>query len=228
MQRSKDPLTDATTSILKPAVTPLGFHKIGSRTFARVLDSVLQYFSFQLSAWGSKDFAVNYAAITLYSPRGDFVGLPGGRLPRGKSCDGWWASRTREFADNSMRDVVARLTTHCFPWFERTNTTAGLRAVLLEEHAKIGQPYAHYLFDIACCHAHLGQIFEAQQTLTQAVTAYREWNDDLPDLPERSWCLDCIARCDSLLAAIRDSRQEQLLAQWRADSIRNLKLEQIV
>lgn len=225
MQRSKDPLTAATTSILKPAVTSLGFHKLGSRTFARVVDSVLQYFSFQLSGWGGKDFAVNYAAITLYSPREHFVILPGGRLPRGKSGDGWWASRTHEFADDSMLEVVARLSTHCFPWFERANTTAGLLAVLLEEHAKIGRPHAHYLFDIACCHAHLGQISEAQQALTRAVTAYRQSHDEMP---ERIWCLDCIARSDRLLAAIQDSQQERMLAQWRADSIRNLKLEQIV
>jgi hypothetical protein len=97
--------------------------------------------------------------------------------------------------------------------------------VLLEEHAKIGRPHAHYLFDIACCHTHLGQISEAQQVLTQAVAAYREWHHEMP---ERTWCLDCMARCDRLLVAIRDSQQEQLLAQWRADSIRNLKLEKIV
>src|SRR4051812_29017625 len=142
MQRSKDPLTAATTAILKPALTPLGFHKLGSRTFARVLDGVLQYFSLQLSAWGGKDFAVNYAAITLYSPREHFVILSGGRLPRGKSGDGWWASKTPEFADSSMHDVVARLAVHCLPWFERTSTTAGLLTVLLEEHVKIGRPHA--------------------------------------------------------------------------------------
>lgn len=223
--RSKDPLTAATTSILRPAITPLGFHKLGSRTFARVHDSVLQYFSFQLSAWGGKDFAVNYAAITLYSPREHFVILPGGRLPRGMSGDGWWASKTHEYADNSMHDVVSRLASHCLPWFERVSTTAGLLAVLIDEHAKIRRPDAHYLFDIACCQTHLGQISEAQQALDQAVAGYRKWHDEMP---ERTWCLDCIVRCESLLVAIRSSQQEQLLAQWRADSIRNLKLEKIV
>jgi hypothetical protein len=199
--RSKDPLTAATTSILKLAVTPLGFHELGSRLFARVLDSVLQYFAFQLSAWGSKDFAVNYAAITLYSPREDFVGSPGGRLPRGESSDGWWASKNHEFADNSMRDVVARLNTHCLPWFERTSTTAGLLEVLLEENARLGRPSINFLFDIACCQAHLGQFHEAQRALEQAAAAYRKCYQEWPD---RTWDLEKAVRCERLLVAVQE------------------------
>jgi Domain of unknown function (DUF4304) len=173
MERSKDkdPLTAATTSILKPAVTPLGFQKLGSRSFGRVFDSVLQYFSLQLSAWGSKDFAVNYAAITLCQPHDYMVLQPGGRLPRGKSGDGWWKSATRELADNSMHSVVERFNAHCVPWFERTRTTAGLLAVLIELSSEINPPNTHYLFDIACCQAKLSQLCEASITLGQAVEA---------------------------------------------------------
>jgi hypothetical protein len=225
MHRSKDPLTAATTSILKPIFAPLGFHKLGSRTFARVLDGVLQYFSFQLSAWGGKDFAVNYAAITLYSPRQHFVVQPGGRLPCGKSGDGWWASKTHADADNSMRDVVSRLTAHCLPWFGRTSTTAGLVKVLREEQARLVRPHAHYLFDIGCCDARLGQLVEARQDLASAHATYQEWHREMP---VRTWCLDGAARCDRLLAAIENSEQQQLLEEWRTDSIRNLKLEKIV
>jgi hypothetical protein len=222
--RSKDPLTAATTSILKPVLTPLGFQELGSRCFARVRDSVLQYLALQLSMWGSRDFAVNYAAITLYSPREEFVGSPGGRLPRGKSSDGWWASKNHEFADNSMRDVVARLNTHCLPWFERTGTTAGLLEVLLEENARLGRSSITFLFDIACCQVHLGQFHEGQCALEQAAAAYRKSYQDSPDC---TWDLARAVRCERLLVAIQESQQAQLLAQWRAESVRNLKLEKI-
>src|SRR5687768_9729415 len=80
-----------------------------------------------------------------------------------------------QLPNTPLRDVVARLTTHCFPWFERTSTTAGLLVVMLENHAKFDRPHAHSLFDIACCYAHLGQFTEARVALMQAITAYRGW-----------------------------------------------------
>lgn len=223
--RPKDPLTAATIAILKPAVDELGFKTDGSRSFARVRDDVLQGFSLQLSAWGSKDFAVNYYAFTLVSPREHFVSLAGGRLPRGKSRDGWWASKNHQRADESMREVVGGLTTFCFPWFVRTSTTAGLLDVLLEEHAEKRSPDAHYLFEIACCLVHLGRTAEAQSVLSEAVAAFRKSHQEHS---VRTWCLVGLERCELLQTAIRESTQVQLLAKWREDSIRNLKLEKIL
>lgn len=97
--------------------------------------------------------------------------------------------------------------------------------MLREEHGGLRLLHAHYLFDIGCCHAYLGQLAEAQQELTRAIAIYREWYHEMP---ERTWCLEGIARSERLLAAMRDSRQEELLVAWRTDSIRNLKLEKIV
>jgi hypothetical protein len=68
-KRSKDPLTAATTSVLKPALTSLGFQGRGSRDFVRINDGVLQLINLQLQAYGSKDFCVNYSATTLYEPK---------------------------------------------------------------------------------------------------------------------------------------------------------------
>lgn len=225
MNRSSDPLTAAMTSILKPAISPLEFQKLGTRSFGRVSDGVLQYLDLQLSAWGSKDFAVNYAAITLHSPR-DFIALAsGGRLPRGKSGDGWWKSETHEFADASMRDVVERFAAHCVPWFERTRSTRGLLAVLLEQHAAFDRPHGHTLFDMGCCQAHLGETGMASDSLERAIVAYRDIHQGLP---QATWCLDGVARCERLLMAIREERHTSQLAEWFAHSVRSLKLAKIL
>jgi hypothetical protein len=123
-----------------------------------------------------------------------------------------------------MRDVVARLNSHCLPWFERTSTTAGLLEVLLEENTRLGRPSTNFLFDIACCQAHLGQFHEAQRALEQAAAAYRKSYQEWPDC---TWDLENAVRCERLLVAIQESQQAQLLAQWRAESVRNLKIEKI-
>lgn len=225
MRRSKDPLTATTTSILKPAITPLGFREISLRSFGRVNDGVLQYFNLQLSAWGSKKFAVNYAAMALFIPRQSFAWIFGGRLPRGKSSDGWWASKTHELADSSMHDVVARFIVHCVPWFERTSTTLGFLNALLKEHATRQEADAHYLFEIGCCHAYLGQIAEAQSALELAISTYHRWHKEVPG---RVWCLGYIKLCEQLVVAIRVAQHIQLLTLWQTESIRNLKLQKIL
>lgn len=222
--RPKDPLTAATNAILKPAIVPAGFIPVGGRLFARIRDGIVQYFALQLSTWGSRDFAVNYASMPLCPPREDFVIVCGGRLPRGKSGDGWWPSKHHAVADDSMRDVVERLTAHCLPWFERTSTTAGLLAVLLEEQAALGRPDASTLFDIACCRAQLGEFTEAQAGLAEASAVLRAAHDERR---EDTWILERVARCERLATAIEEGQAEELLAEWRAESVRNLKLEKL-
>ncbi len=200
----------------------MGFRKLGSRSFARVFDGVLQYLDLQLSAWGSRQFAVNYTAFTLYSPR-DFFVLPcGGRLTRGKSPDGWWASKTHELADASMHDVAASIKTYCVPWFEKTRDTEGLLQVLLAEHTSFSRPDAHFLFDIGCCYTHLNRITLAKNALEQAISVYQEWYRELPD---RKWCLQAITHCEHLLTAIHKSQYEQLLSEWLDHSVQHLKLD---
>jgi hypothetical protein len=149
---------------------------------------------------------------------------PGNRLPRYEKGDGWWASSTHDDADNSMRDIVEKFTAIALPWFERTHTTAALLAVLKEGNTEFDRPDAHYLFAIACCQVHLGQLREAWTSLDQAVKIYQEWHQEL----SRTWCLEGISWCEQLLAAIRDSQYERLLTDWLAHSIKHLKLEKIL
>jgi hypothetical protein len=110
------------------------------------------------------------------------------------------------------------------PWFERTSTTSGILTVLHERNVKIG-PNAHFLFEIAVCHAHLGQLSEAKEALTNSIAAYRKSHAEMPG---RTWCLDSIAFCERLDAAIQDCKHEQLLDEWRAESVRSMKLEKIM
>jgi hypothetical protein len=58
---AKDSLAAATTSIFKPGVASTGFRRLSPRVFARVTNDILQFMDFQLSAYGSRDFCVNYS-----------------------------------------------------------------------------------------------------------------------------------------------------------------------
>jgi hypothetical protein len=64
--RSTDPLTAATTGILIPALRLQGFQRNSNRVIARIKDDILQFLDLQLSAYGGKDFCINYASISLF------------------------------------------------------------------------------------------------------------------------------------------------------------------
>jgi hypothetical protein len=79
-RRSKDPLPVATTSLLLPALRPLGFTKKSAWVIGRIRNEILQLLDLQLSSFGSGDFCVNYASVSLFFPRAVLVVQPGGRL----------------------------------------------------------------------------------------------------------------------------------------------------
>src|SRR5262245_13837417 len=131
MARSKDPLTAATTAILKPAVAPSGFEKLTTRMFGRIRNGIVQWFDIQVSMYGSRDFCLNHSSQPLFVPCDHFAVIVGGRVPRGKSGDGWWPSRTIEAADESMGEVASIFESRVLPWFEQTSVVAGLLDELL-------------------------------------------------------------------------------------------------
>jgi hypothetical protein len=104
----------------------MGFRPYGKRDFICCHGDILHIVALQLSAWGSKDFAVNYGAMPLFPPT-EYVYLPtGGRLRQGRSPDGWWSALTHEKADASMASVVQAVEEQLPPFFRRTCTYAGL------------------------------------------------------------------------------------------------------
>lgn len=93
--RSKDALTAATTSFWVPILREHGFKKYTKRSFGRVRDDcVFQYIDLQLSEFGGKDFAVNYASVLITRLHEHVGSTTFRRLPRGKSHDGWWSAKT--------------------------------------------------------------------------------------------------------------------------------------
>jgi hypothetical protein len=221
-RKHSDPLRQATRQVLEPALEALGFTALGPRTFARMSGRVLQYISLQLSQWGSREFAVNYASIALVSPRDVLVGNPGGRLPRGRSPDGWWPSKTEEFALASVGDVESRIRDHCLPFFGSTASTELLLTVMHREHDALPGPRAHALFDIACCQADVARLAEASATAAHASDAYADFARQVPG---GTWCTLGIARCNELRGAIATGGERALLDRWLLHSISHLGLE---
>ena len=212
MRRSSDPLTAATTSILNPWLSPHGFRTITRRSFGSVRNDILHFFDLQLSAYGGKDFTVNYASIPLFQPH-DFIVLDCGDRLRSGAAEAWWPSSTHQLADNSMHEVVAGLQAQALPFFASTSTVSGLLDVL----AKSQRASRHHLeFECACALARLGRVSEASQHLREAVSLY--------EADGRSWCAGYIAHCNRLLHSIRQDSVEALLREWIDYSIEHLAI----
>jgi hypothetical protein len=115
-----DFLAKAAKATLKPAVARHGFQEYSPKMYFRMCGKIGQFLALQKSAWGSGDFAVNYLIFILV-PHRKFVGsVFAGRLPRGKSCDGWWKSDPLEAAQSSMLEVCAKFEASALPYFERS------------------------------------------------------------------------------------------------------------
>ncbi len=215
VMRSRDALRASTTTVLAPVVRRLGFANHGSRAFVRVVGDVLQHMDLQLSAYGSKDFAVNYTALPLYPPT-DHIYLPcGGRVPRGRSGDGWWPAKTHDAADASMVEVVARLEEVVFPFFERTANVAGLRDELLATSSP------HNVLAAACCEARLG-LADALRTTASAIASFQR---SYGEMPARKWCIERISVAEELATALGSGTEQDLLDDWRLKTIGALRLE---
>ena len=215
MRRSKDPLRASTTTILAPTLRAMGFRARGSRAFVRVVGDILQYLDLQPSAWGSKDFAVNYTSLPLFPPT-EHIYLPcGGRVPRGHSPDGWWSAKSHEVADHSMTEVLERVKDRVEPFFQRTSLLTELCQELL------ASSNAHHLLGAACCQARL-RAPDALRTTASALAAFQRWH---VEMPERSWCLDRIAIAERLAEALASGQPQGLLDEWRSESLARLGID---
>jgi len=215
--RSKDPLTAATTSFWAPLLKQHGFGKYTSRSFARVVnDSVFQYIALQPSAFGGKDFSVNYASVLMTRLQEHVGSTTFRRLPRGKSQDGWWSAKTHERADESMQDVCEKTRTIAIPWFASTSTALGL-ARELAIVAVYGNP--HTFFELACCYVTVGDLGAASASLQEAIRRFQIAYDEMP---QHTWAMNEWLLAEELVAAIANGTHASLLSRWQVQTIANL------
>ena len=220
--RSKDALTAATTSFWAPILREHGFKKYTKRSFGRVRnDCVFQYIDLQLSAFGGKDFAVNYASVLITRLQEHVGSTTFRRLPRGKSHDGWWSAKTQERADESMRDICDKTRNIALPWFDSTSTALGLahELVNLVDH---GNP--HTFFELGCCYVTAGDLAAASVPLGETIRCFQKAFDEMP---KRTWALQERSLAEELMAAIGNGTHASLLSRWRDQTVANLKLEKV-
>jgi hypothetical protein len=218
---AKDPLGAAITAFFKPAVALYGFKKWGGRSFARIRDNLVQDMGFQLTAYGTKDFCVNYCTVPLFLPHDFFGWTFGGRFPRGKSSDGWWKSKKQAFADESMQDVAQTFESRVLPWFDATATVEGF---VREVEAARPSPNVHVEFNYACCLAWLTRDQEAKRSLVAARAGYEA---SYREMPARQWAAQHVSHCEELMRAIEAGNGKALLTDWRDVSVSRLKLTRI-
>jgi len=216
LSRSTDPLTAATTTIPLPSLRSLEFRPKTNRVIARLSVGILQFFDLQLSAYGGKDFCVNYASLSLFRPRDYLILQPGDRLRGNNRAEAWMPAASGEAADASMREVTRMAHDQALPFFESTKTVEGLLACL--ENENWGSTH-HLNLEKACCSAKLGRLSQAQGYALRAIELYRE--------DGRAWCSEGIQHCERLLSAILTGEADGLLRAWETHSIEKLRLQKL-
>ncbi len=207
------PLELALVRVLQPALAAAGCARFGSRNVGRVRDGILQFVNVQAAAFGPRRFCVNYASLPLFRPHTVAALSLGDRLRDAHGDDAWWPAQDARTALASMRAVAAAVQWQALPWFERTQTTAGL----LERLPPVGPSSdPHDVFDRACCLARLGRLREAAHVAARARRLY------LRD-GRLSW-REPAESCAMLFAAALAERVLPLLQQWQRQSARHLHL----
>ena len=208
MARSKDPLTAATTSILKPGLESAGFVKLSQRVFVRLRSPVVQHVSVSLSRWGGNRFRVCYSSMPLFVPTTNFTLMLGGWFPRDGHENGVWSKKHHEVADKAMNSVLHEFRSGILPWFDRTDSIDSLVPLL----TTMGyNPKGPRELELGACHAWLGDLDNAKAALT-----FDGGND--------------VARsfCETLLSAIESGTHHTLLNEWYADTVQSLKIESLL
>lgn len=214
--RSSDPLTAATTSILLPELRCHGFRRKTNRVMARIQEDILQFLDLQMSAYGGKDFCVNYASISIFCPRDYFVLQPGSRLKWDNGAEAWLSAKAHDDADASMAKVANMVQTQALPFFESTKSVKGLLECLKRE--SWGSRHHLYL-EMAFCEGRRGRFGEAEAHALRAIELYHE--------DGRDWCAEYIDLCQRLIAGIERDKLTEMFQQWINHSVRKLGLSKI-
>lgn len=215
-KRSTDPLTAATTSILMPAIRSHGFRKKTIRKIVRIQDDILQLIDLNPSAYGGKEFRVNYATLSLFMPRDYLILQPGGNLQWENGAEAWLPAKTQAEADESMGKTVTMFQSQALPFFEGTRTVEGLLEHLSREHWGSGH---HLYLEMAFCEARRGHGGKALEHAIRAIELYKEDGS--------TWCADFINLCQQLISGIESNTLTMMFSQWIEYSIRKLGLSKI-
>jgi hypothetical protein len=214
--RSSDPLTAATTRILIPELRSHGFRRKTKRIIARVRDDILQFFDLQLSAYGGKNFCVNYASLSLFCPRDYLILQPGARLKGENGAEAWLSAKTHDEADASMAKVVKMVQTQALPFFEATKSVDGLLECLKSEDW--GSRHHLYL-EMAFCEARMDRFDEAKSHALRAIELYRA--------DGRDWCPEYIELSQRLIGGVESSKLTGILQCWIDHSLGKIGLSKI-
>jgi hypothetical protein len=217
-----------------------GFERVGRRQLAaRVGDGILQF----VIAGKTRDgFTLDFAAQPLWVPEQHLVLQPGGSIacsssPYGKQRGG---AVVCQFAylrsgpsvpgaviepgylwrldDRVVAPISKALKTRVLPWFDGARDAAGLLAVLEQER---WASYHHQHFARATVLARLDRVADARVAIDDAITGYR---GDVASRPAATWCVERIARCRELQAAIDAGAHQDLLRDWAATTLEKLEI----
>ncbi len=226
----QDPISLATSKILRPLLASHGFRRLANRFTARVIDNIVQFVSVHVSTRGTRWFRLEYASIVLFPPRDTLPLQPGGtiyieqdsqflldRIFRRKFRRTGFPGLTDEEASASMLRLCSQLETQAFPFFDQTESIDKLCHFLKKQ--RWGSEH-HRHFEIGCCLAKLRDYPEAKQELKLAEKLYIK--------DGRDWCEQQITQVRRLLDAIEGHTSDSLLDDWTTDSISTLNLERII
>jgi hypothetical protein len=219
-KRSKDALTAATNTYLKPFLIESGFHHISIRRFAKVRNEVLHFIGLQLSAYGSRDFCVNYASQSLLVPN-DVIDIGFGDRLRMQRSETWWPSKSHEEADVAMQDVVVLIKKQAITHFDETRSTKDYLKVIT---SRKNRRKSYYVMYRACCSARVGKKKLARKSAQESIKLCQSVNPDYwgSHIGHR------IQVMQNLLAAIDKGNEQDLLDEWMDQTIRALDLGGII
>lgn len=230
--RSKDPLTAATTSILVPALKPLGFRREGQRLLLRIENDILQRIGFWYSSGlAGQFFHAYYSVNTLFClklPEDIGGSLMGGRFWDEVTRAELWPSSPQEVADASMNRILKLVFEQALPYFQRVSSADGVLNLLSdcqqESERSTGILNFHWEFERGCCAVKVGDFSAAELFLRRARDLYAKDDNGL-------WRESNLARaalCQQLLDALQGGSALDLLEKWKTQTVHNWKLEKVI
>jgi hypothetical protein len=220
----KDPLAAATRSTIRPFLQANGFRELSRRVFVRVADCIGQIVNLQVSAYGSGEFCVNYAATAICFPFECWTLTYGGRLGDVERQSIWWQASTESLAAKASVQVVEMFQRVAGPFLDSCMTPSGLIEVIRSSPAQ--QHHSH--FERACCEAWLDRLDDARTSLDHAIT---EYTDDYREARnagyDRNWCIGYKRSALRLLRAIQHGSHPGVLDAFFRRRWKNLRLNKI-